>query len=90
MKPRVPHGDPRNSDIQSEPDSVEYFRSFCNMLKNDVNELFNYVSNDVLIDDFKYMTVECKWQVMLTDSAYTDFNMWAPLRYKIARECLSC
>ncbi len=60
VKPRVPHGDPRNSDIQSEPDSVEYFRSFCNMLKNDVNELFNYVCNDVLIDDFKYMTVECK------------------------------
>ncbi len=40
------------------------------MFKNDVYDLFNYVCDDVLIDDFEYMTIECKWQVILTDSGY--------------------
>ncbi len=30
------------------------------------------------------MTVEYKWQVILTDSCYTDFNMWVPLGCNIA------
>ncbi len=54
------------------------------MLKNDVNDMFNYVCKDILIDNFEYMTVEYKLQVILTDSAYTDFNMWIPLGCKIA------
>ncbi len=39
---------------------------------------------DILIDNFEYMTVEYKWQVILTDSGYTDFNTWVPLGCKIA------
>ncbi len=54
------------------------------MFKNDVNDMFNYVCKDILIDNFEYMTVEYKWQVILTDSGYTDFNMWEPLGCKIA------
>ncbi len=34
---------------------------------------------DILIDNFEYMTVEYKWQVIFTDTGYTDFNMWVPL-----------
>ncbi len=30
------------------------------------------------------MTVEYKWQVILNDSDYTDFNMLVPLGCKIA------
>ncbi len=37
-----------------------------------------------MIDNFEYMTVEYKWQVILTDSGNTNFNMWVPLRCKIA------
>ncbi len=54
------------------------------MFKNDVNGMFNYVCQDILIDNFEYMTVEYKWQVIKTDSSYTDFNMWVPLGCKIA------
>ncbi len=54
------------------------------MFKNDVNDMFNYVCKDILIDNFEYMIVEYKWQVILTDSGYTDFNMCVPLGYKIA------
>ncbi len=54
------------------------------MFKNDVNDMFNYVYKDILIDNFEYMTVEYKWQVILADSGYTDFNMWVPLGCKIA------
>ncbi len=54
------------------------------MFKNDVNDMFNYVCKDILIDNFEYMTVEYKWQVILTNSVYTDFNMWVPLGCKIA------
>ncbi len=55
------------------------------MFKNDVNYImFNYVCKDILIDNFEYRTVEYKWQVILTDSGYTNFNMWVPLRCKIA------
>ncbi len=57
---------------------------FCTMFKNDVNDMFNYVCKDILIDNFEYMTVEYKWQVILTDSGYTDFNMWVRLGCKIA------
>ncbi len=38
------------------------------MFKNDVNNMFNYVCKDILIDYFEYMTVEYKWQVILADS----------------------
>ncbi len=55
-----------------EPDSVEHFLYSCNMFKNDVNDMLNYVFKDILIDNFEYMTVEYKWQVILTDSGYTD------------------
>ncbi len=54
------------------------------MFKNDVNDMFNYVFKDILIDNFEYITVEYKWQVMLTDSGYSDFNIWVPLCCKIA------
>ncbi len=30
------------------------------------------------------MAIECKWQVILPDSGYSDFNMWMPLGGKIA------
>ncbi len=45
------------------------------MFKNDVNDMFNYMCKDILIDNFEYMTVEYKWQVILIDSLYTDFNI---------------
>ncbi len=54
------------------------------MFKNDVNDMFNYVCKDILIDNFEQMTVEYKWQVISTDSGYTDFIMWMPLGRKIA------
>ncbi len=54
------------------------------MFKSDVNDIFNYVCKDILIDNFEYMTVEYKWQVILIDSSYTDFNMCVPLGCKIA------
>ncbi len=54
------------------------------MFKNDVNDMFNYVCKDILIVNFEYMSVENKWQIILTDSGYTDFNMWVPLGCKIA------
>ncbi len=38
----------------------------------------------VKIDNFDYITVEYKWQVILTDRGYIDFNMWVPLGFKIA------
>ncbi len=50
------------------------------MFKNDVNNTFNYVCKDILIDNFEY-----KWQVILTESGYYDFNMWVPLGCKIVR-----
>ncbi len=53
-----------------EPDSVELFLYCCTMFKNDVNDKFNYVCKDILIDNFEYMTVEYKWQVILTDSTW--------------------
>ncbi len=53
------------------------------MFKNDVNNMFNYVCKDMLMDNFESMTVEYKWQVILTHSHYTDFNMWVPLWCKI-------
>ncbi len=40
-----------------EPDSVEHFLHSCSMFKNDVNDMFNYVCKDILIDNFEYMTV---------------------------------
>ncbi len=43
-----------------EPDSVENFLYSCTMFKNDVNDMFNYVCKDILIDNFEYMTVEYK------------------------------
>ncbi len=46
--------------------------------------MLNYVCKDILIDNFEYMIVEYKWQVILTDSGNTDFNMWVPLGCKIA------
>ncbi len=36
------------------------------------------------VEHFEYMTVEYKWQVILTDSGYTDFNMFMPLGCMIA------
>ncbi len=56
------------------------------MFKNYVNDIFNYVCKDILIDNFEYMTIENKWQVILTESGDTDFNiiMWVPLGCKIA------
>ncbi len=53
------------------------------MFKNDANDMFNYVFKDILTDNFEYMTVEYKWQVILNDSGYSDFNMWVPLGCKI-------
>ncbi len=67
-----------------EPDSVEHFLYSCTMFKNDVNDMFNYICKDILIAKFEYMTVEYKWELILTDSGYTDFNMWVPLGCKIA------
>ncbi len=67
-----------------EPGSVEHVLYACTMLNNDANDMFNYVCKDILIDNFEYMTVEYKWQVMLTDSGYSDFNIWVPLCCKIA------
>ncbi len=55
------------------------------MFKNDVNDKFNYMCKDILIDNFEYMTIEYKWQVLLTDSGYTDFDMWVHLGCKITR-----
>ncbi len=46
--------------------------------------MFDYVCKDILIDNFEYVTVEYKLQVILTDSGYTDFNMRLPLGCKIA------
>ncbi len=46
--------------------------------------MFIYVCKDVLIDNFEYLTVEYKWQVILADSGYSDYNMWVPLGCKIA------
>ncbi len=46
--------------------------------------MFNCVCKDILIDNFEYMTFEYKWQVILIDSGYTDFNVWVPLGCKIA------
>ncbi len=46
--------------------------------------MFNYLCKDILIDNFEYMAVEYKWQVILTESGYNDFNMWVPLECKIA------
>ncbi len=44
-----------------ESDTVEHVLYSCTMFKNDVNNLFNYVCKDILIDNFEYMTVEYKW-----------------------------
>ncbi len=41
-----------------EPESVEHFLYSCTMFKNDVNDMFNYVCKDIMIDNFEYMTVE--------------------------------
>ncbi len=38
------------------------------MFKNDVNDMFNYMCKNKLIDNLEYMTVEYKWQVILTDT----------------------
>ncbi len=46
--------------------------------------MFNYMCKDKLIDNFEYMTVEYIWQVILTNSGYTDFNMLVPLGCKIS------
>ncbi len=43
-----------------QPDSVEHFLNSCTMFKNDVNDVFNYVCKDILIDNFEYMTLGCK------------------------------
>ncbi len=37
----------------------------------------------IMFAKFEYMTVEYKWQVILTDSGFTDFNMCVPLGCKI-------
>ncbi len=42
------------------------------------------ICKDILIDNFEYITVEYKWQVILTHTGYTDFNMWVTLGCKIA------
>ncbi len=47
---------------------LKFFLYSCTMFKNDVNNMFNYVCKDILIDYFEYMTVEYKWQVILADS----------------------
>ncbi len=60
------------------------------MFKNDVSDLFNYVCNDVLIHTFEHMAVKSKWQVILTDSGYNNFNMCIPLGYKIISRMLIC
>ncbi len=62
-----------------EPDSVEHFSYSCIKFKNDVNDMLNYVCKDIMIDNFEYITVEYKWQVILNDSGYADFNMWVSL-----------
>ncbi len=67
---------------------LNIFLYSCTMFKNNVNDMFNYVCKDILIDNFEYMTVEYKWQVILTDSGYTDFNMWVSLGCKIASRML--
>ncbi len=58
--------------------TVLNFLYSCTMFKNDVNDMFHYVCKDILIDNFEYMTVEYQWQVILTDSGYTDFIIWVP------------
>ncbi len=63
-----------------ELDSVEHFLYSCTMFKNDEHDIFNYVCKDILIDNFEYMTVEYKWQVIVTDSGYTDFNIVGAIR----------
>ncbi len=65
---------------------LNIFLYSCTMFKNYVNDMFNYVCKDILIDNFEYMTIENKWQVILTESGDTDFNiiMWVPLGCKIA------
>ncbi len=61
-----------------------YMNYMCNIQIHHVNDMFNFVCKDILIDNFEYMIVEYKWQVILTDSGYTDFNMWVSLGCKIA------
>ncbi len=41
-----------------ELDSVEHVLYSCTMFKNYVNDMFNYVCKDILIDNFEYMTVK--------------------------------
>ncbi len=36
------------------------------------------------------MTIEWKWQVILTVNGYNDFNMWAPPGCKIAKKTNNC
>ncbi len=65
---------------------LKFFSYSGTMFKNHVNDMFNYVCKDILIDNFEYMTVEYKTQVILTGSGYTDFNMC-----QIANiECWTC
>ncbi len=68
---------------------IERFLYFCNMFMNYVNDLFNYVCDDILIDDCGYMHIECKWQVIWTDSRTNDFNMWVPQWGKITHTVTS-
>ncbi len=42
-----------------------------------------FVCNKVLIDHFQYMTIQCEWQVILTNSEYNDFDMWVSLVCKM-------
>ncbi len=72
-----------------ENNNVEHFLYSCTMFKHDVNDIFNYLCKDILIDNFEYMTVEYKWQVIFSDSGYTDFNMWVPLGVRLPVECLT-
>ncbi len=67
---------------------LNIFLYSCTLFKNDVNDMFNYVGKDILIDNFEYMTFEYIWQAMLTDIRYTDFNMWVLLGLLV--ECLTC
>ncbi len=63
---------------------LNFFFYSGTMFKNDVNDMFNYVCKNIPVDNFEYMNVEYKWQVILTYSGYTDFNMWMSLGCNIA------
>ncbi len=63
--------------------NMKLFYAKYNMFKSDINDLLNYVCNYVVIDNCEHMTIGCKWQEIVKDSGYNDFNMWVPLGCKI-------